>query len=134
MKNGTRKGGALSGEEYQWSMEALKKLGKAPTAKNVVASGLLDEHNKKFDNKIGAAGLYYRLRNMYYKSPGKGKGRTFEKIADKANFLLYIKNVTLAGFETEDELKACMEQNKIIGNVTVFRKANVDIKYQIKIA
>jgi hypothetical protein len=132
-KKSIARGGPLSPEEKKWSLEAIKKLDGKITLKRVTEAGFLEEHNKKFDRKLNAASsLYTRFKILsgggHYSSKKKP-----EYIFENSSYLVYIKGFGTSGFESEDEVKAFLEQSKIIGNVIVFKKVNVEIKYDIKI-
>ena len=124
--------GALNEEEKKWSAEAIAKMDGRPTAKKILELNLLEEHNNKFERQLkNEAALYQRFKVMVRGNAPKIKKGSPEYVFENSNYLAYIKDYGTSGFETEDEVKAFLEESKILGNVIIFKKLNVNIKYDI---
>lgn len=122
----------LTPKERRWSEKAIERMGGDVTHKKVRELGLSKEFKDKFGRSIKDAGMYTRLYNMAYPG-GKSKSKKPERVFEKSEYLVYIKDVGVNGFETEDEVKAFLEKSKILGNVKVFKNTPVVLEYKIKI-
>ena len=131
-KNGTM--GRLSDEERDWSVKAIERLKGDLSYKSIEKSGLVDEHNKLFDRQLkDAASLYQRFKGMTKGSKSKAKKSSPEYVFENSNYLVYLKDYGTSGFETEDEVKEFLEKSKILGNVILFKRVEVEVKYDIQI-
>jgi len=126
----------LSKEERQWTRDTLKnKLGNRASTKNIRKLGLSAEYKKKFKRKISDAGLYSRfhslLQEMGIKTPKKS--RKMEKVFETSAYIVYLKDGGVFGYDNLDEVKNFVVNSGIIGNIHVFKKAEINIKYNIEI-
>jgi len=63
----------------------------------------------------------------------KKKTHKLERVFEKCTYLVYLKDGGVFGYDTIDEVKQFVINSGIIGNVCVFKKAEVKINYNIEI-
>jgi hypothetical protein len=123
----------LSEREKEWSQEAVKRCMKNGKVSSSLLKTmkLVEEYKKKFNKNISTSGLYNRLYRMNPSYRPRGTNA-----AEISNYLVFIK-VTgqIAGFETEEEVKAFIETNQVIGNnnIRIFKHIPVNVEYKVKI-
>ena len=121
----------LSEKEIEWTKEAIQRLEGKLGVKSITETGLEKEYKKKFGKKITPGGIYSRM--LKYRQPGTKRGKSPNKLFENSSFVVYLKDLGVFGFDTEDEVKEFLIKSKIIGNVLVFKKVSVDIKFDIHI-
>jgi hypothetical protein len=131
------RGGAkikLTDEERLWTEEAFKRIGSVASHARIRDNNLIAEYKKKFGKKITEAALGSRFTKLAARTgtvTPRGKGK-IDKVFEKSPYLAYLKNGGVYGFETEDEVKAFIEKSGILGNILVFKRMDVEVKYDIR--
>jgi len=125
----------LTPAEVAWSKKVIQDHGGRPTLRQIEDENMTKYCLEKFGRKCGPSALYQRFHKMtsdmgIQTSSPKGQHKT-EKILEKSNYLVYIKNGGVKGFETEEEVRSFIQASLILGSITVFKKVNVAIDYKI---
>jgi len=84
---------------------------------------------------MSVAGLFNRM--WRYAHPGsvigsKKKNKP-EYVFENSKFIVYIKGAGIFGYETADEAKASLEQGKVSGFITIFKKVDSNVEYKVTI-
>ena len=125
-------------EEISWAKDVIiNKLHNIIRPKVVGESKLVDEYNIKFGKHLKCSGFYTWLRGI--QNP-ELKKRTYEKSKEKklvfgAQFLLYVNEDTICGFETQEEVKNFLQTNLILSGqkLCLYEKKDIGIKFDIEI-
>ena len=138
-----------SEDEVKWGVEVLKRYqGKAPYPPRLIKEGILEEYKKKFKADIDPKALHswmsktvakqldptykpYSRVGAKYKAGGD---RNIIGILKKSNYLIYIPtSASLFGFDSVDEVKQAIIDNKIVGEIHLFKKEPINIEVNVKI-
>ena len=123
----------LSIDEKKWSEEQVKLLPEV-TYSSVRNSNIMEEYKTRFGKEISIITLYQRFKkiaNPTYKSSPQTKNP--ELLFEKSDYLVYLKDVGVQGFDTEAEVKSFLEKSKILGNVRLFKVLPIQLEYKVSI-
>ena len=141
-----------SKKEIRWAKKQIESLGKLSTTR-IEKSGIAEEYKKLFNRNIKSGGLYTwfravrspevygyaavkareeaRKKDPNYVSP-KGKKNPINVLL-KSNYIL-LANGGVSGFETEEELKQCINSSPKLGAVKLFVSQKINIQYHTTVA
>lgn len=129
----------FSKKEHKWLAEEVKpRYDKEVTQDGksmfMFSKDITPIYNKKFKQKRSANSIEGWVNRNFNKTNGVGgrKAKNPAKLFMKSNFVLVVAG-NLMGFESEDEVKAFLEQSAILGGVKLFVTRPVNIKFDIKI-
>ena len=125
-------------EEIIWGQEKLKQLKGSLNEKVIRSMGIYDEYIKKINPSASMSSLMVWLRRIRnpndYASMRNASKREYKskKNVSSSNYLVCISG-NVAGFDNEDEVKEFLISSQILSGVVVFKRIDVDVKYQIKL-
>jgi hypothetical protein len=125
-------------QAIEWGKKLIEKLGGKISPKNLKKVGATEEFYKLFKikmtvRKMNAWLSYYKYGKSHRRTGGR---KSPERIAMQSNFLVVVvgaAGIGWQGFDTEDEVKQFIIDSGILGNIIVFKRTPIDIKYDIKI-
>jgi len=125
-------------KEIDWAMGVIQKHGGGVSHQKVEDEGIYEEYKAKFGKRITSR----TLSNWLYRLARKDKpvsGGSFSKamrvfkLANKSKYLIFTFDGRMLGFETEKEVTAMLEENKVLGGIKVFKSLDVNIKYSVEL-
>jgi hypothetical protein len=124
-------------KEKKWCEKLFKKFNGCPTQTQFEQEGLDKIYSKKF--KLPIESVYRRIYNSYARQQRKaGRGmvgsknpKKTEKVLEKSNYLVYVRNAGVSGFDNEEEVKEFIKSGVVIGKLEVFKKIPVAIECKV---
>ena len=125
-----------STEEVYWANEVIERLEGKVGLSRLKKEGILKEYKEKFKQEKSPGAIYNWLRILArkkgYSSQKKPAKKKKEDVFRKSEFLVYVEQGGLFGFDTPDEVKEFIIKSQIVSGVKLFKRIHLNVKVEIE--